>query len=66
VLTFGTSDLGHESEINPKEVKPKIKTKQNSKKKNQGFFFKNKANLSKSYKFGLISKTRTREILYSG
>jgi hypothetical protein len=42
VLTFGTSDLGHESEINPKEVKPKIKTKQNSKKKNQGFFLKTK------------------------
>jgi len=45
VLTFGTSDLGHESEIHPKEVKPKIKTKQNSKKnekKNQVFFKKTK------------------------
>jgi hypothetical protein len=43
VLTFGTSDLGHESEIHPKEVKPKIKTKQNSKKnekKNQVFLKK--------------------------
>jgi hypothetical protein len=43
VLTFGTSDLGYESEIHPKEVKPKIKTKQNSKKnekKNQVFFKK--------------------------
>ena len=43
MLTFDTSDLGHESEIHPKEVKPKIKTKQNSKKnekKNQVFFKK--------------------------
>ena len=43
MLTFGTSDLGHESEIHPKEVKPKIKTKQNSKKnekKNQVFLKK--------------------------